>query len=121
MCVLLWWVGKNGPAVVANPTAAQGLEYKDFIAILLTAIGVMIAIAALLIAMLAIWGFEAGKKLLLESTKAAAVSHVDKIVPQMVDAMVPQLVEDKLRFERKAGQTGDADAIAESYRERPDE
>src|SRR4051812_24815690 len=81
MMMLLAYFGKNG---VASSQPSQGLEYKDFIAILLTALGVMIAVAALAIAMLAIWGFEAGRKLLLESAQAAAVTHVEKIVPQLV-------------------------------------
>jgi cytochrome b subunit of formate dehydrogenase len=48
----LWRVG------LSNPQPIGTLEYKDLIAIILTALGVMIAILAALFAVLAIWGFN---------------------------------------------------------------
>jgi heme/copper-type cytochrome/quinol oxidase subunit 2 len=41
---------------------AQPIEYKDFISILLTGLAVMIAVATIVLAAAAIWGFEALRK-----------------------------------------------------------
>ena len=37
---------------------ANGLEWKDFVSILLTALGVMLAVMTLFLAVLAIWGIQ---------------------------------------------------------------
>ena len=75
----------------------------------------MIALAALLVAVLAIWGFEAGKKLLIESARQAAIDQVNQIVPPAIERMVPGLVEDNLRFLREGAESGNPDEIAEAY------
>jgi len=41
---------------------AQTIEYKDFISILLTGLAVMIAVATIMLAAAAVWGFEAIRK-----------------------------------------------------------
>ena len=60
ICLIVLWTMWKGKILFFN--APQAIEYKDFVAILLTSLGVMIAIATILIAALAIWGFEALKE-----------------------------------------------------------
>lgn len=49
--------------------ASQGLEYKDFVSILLTGLSVMIAIGAAFIAVLAIWSYNHFRELSKESAE----------------------------------------------------
>ena len=44
------------------PKDGQTIEYKDFISILLTGLAVMIAVATIILAAAAVWGFEAIRK-----------------------------------------------------------
>lgn len=68
------------------------VEYKDFVSILLTALGVMIALAAVLAAVAAFLGFENVKK----------------------DEIVPSLVENLLGVDRQVPGP-EADQIAQEY------
>jgi hypothetical protein len=92
---------------VITPASAP-LEYKDFVAILLTALGVMIALGALLIAVLAVWTYKNAMELI---TAAA-----DKAARERVDLILPGLVEDQMRFEEEdIGDAEEADKIAGAY------
>jgi hypothetical protein len=64
----LYFIFRGG---VVTP-ASQPLEYKDFVSILLTALGVMIAVAALFVAFFAIWGYKSAKELISEIAEKAA-------------------------------------------------
>ena len=100
------YVISGSPASGAHPT----VEYKDFVSILLTALGVMIALAAVAAALAAVWGFEFLRK---EMHKIAAETAAD-VAKKEVQAIVPGLVEETSAFAREA-QRLPADAVAEEY------
>ena len=86
-------------------SSAPLVEYKDFVTILLTALGVMIAIATIFAAIGAFWGFDLLRRETQASTERAARAQVD--------AILPSLVEQALRFERQAGAQQNTDASAD--------
>ena len=115
---IVWFLFTAAVAVIAlyiiwkggfRHVETQGIEYKDFISILLTALGVMIALAALLVAMLAVWTYKNAMELITDASRKAARERVDEVVPD--------LVEDALRFAREepADAARKADEIASSY------
>ena len=61
MITVLWFQLHGHPVILAGDNVANGIEYKDYITILLTALAVMMAMATILLAALAIWGFGALK------------------------------------------------------------
>lgn len=58
------------PVVMPGGKDAQGLEYKDFLTIILTALAVMVGVATLMLAALAVYGYGALKD---EAMKTASV------------------------------------------------
>ncbi len=79
--------------VITPPT----VEYKDFVAILLTALGVMIALGSGLIAVLAIFGYSEGRKM------------IEALVKEEVkQSLQPTLA--RLQMDQKASETTPADA-----------
>lgn len=84
--------------------SAPLVEYKDFVTILLTSLGVMIAIATIFAAIGAFWGFD----LLKRETQASA----EKAAREQVVAMLPALVQNAVRFETQ-GLRSSADQIAD--------
>lgn len=93
--------------------SAPIVEYKDFVTILLTALGVIIAIATIFAAIGAIWGFD----LLRRETHASA----EKAAREKVDEILPSLVEQAVRFQLQGsnalsggkGSNDQADQIAD--------
>ena len=107
-----------------RPGPERVVEYKDFVAILLTAVTVMVALVAFIVALLTIFGYEAIKKLMVDHAENAAKSHVD--------ARMPRIVQEVLAFSKSGGATADettlepkmkdqADAIARAYADEPRE
>jgi hypothetical protein len=99
--IMLYFVAANDVS-----SAHPAIEYKDFVSILLTSLGVMIAIAAVIAALAAIWGFS----VLREEVRRAAMLTARKETRKIV----PTLVSDQLEFERQGKETM-ADKIAEEY------
>lgn len=62
-----------------NTSPSSPIEYKDFIAIILSALSAMIAVLGLLLAAAAIWGYQELKGAALR----AAVDQVEKLVPSI--------------------------------------
>jgi hypothetical protein len=93
MVLILHFVGHGD---LERPSAPL-IEYKDFVSILLMALGVMIAIATIFAAIGAFWGFD----LLKRETQASA----EKIARERIEAMLPGLVVRAVRFEMQ-GQEG---------------
>ncbi len=58
--------------VVTHPQ----VEYKDFVAILLTALAVMIGLGSGLVAVLAIFGYSEGRKMIERLVKAEVTAHL---------------------------------------------
>ncbi|MGE0753136.1 MAG: hypothetical protein AB7K64_21405 [Variibacter sp.] len=56
----------------------QTLEYKDFVAILLTALGVMIAVGAFFIAILAVWTYKNAMELIESAARDEAKTVATK-------------------------------------------
>ncbi|MBN9018761.1 MAG: hypothetical protein J0H11_15210 [Rhizobiales bacterium] len=69
----------------------QAIEYKDFIAILLTALGVMIALGAFIVALLAVWGYREGKQMVIDAAVNAAIERVDEVLPGLFAAQMDVL------------------------------
>lgn len=103
----LYFIFKGG---VVTPASAS-LEYKDFVAILLTGLGVMIALGALLIAVLAIWTYKNAIELIVEAAQRAA----EKAARAHVEATVPGMVDDVIRFKKEDAGDSDPNAIATAY------
>src|SRR4051794_26710329 len=62
-----------------SPPESSTLEYKDFISILLTGLAVMIAVATILLAAAAIWGFE-----LIRKEARLSAEHEASVVAERV-------------------------------------
>lgn len=82
------------------------IEYKDFVSILLTALAVMIAIAAVIAALAAIWGFAVLREEVSKAASSAARSETRKIVPG--------LVEEAMAF-AQFGRESRGDEVADEY------
>ena len=71
---ILQW--QSHPVFVDSGKDSEGVEYKDLVVIILTALGVMIAVATIVLAALAIWGFstlrEEASRIAREVAPAAA-------------------------------------------------
>jgi hypothetical protein len=66
--LLGYLVWKGGYQAVSS----QGIEYKDFVAILLTAVIVMVAVAALFVGAAAVWTYKEGMELIRTTADKAA-------------------------------------------------
>ncbi len=79
------------------------VEYKDFVAILLTALGVMIALGSGLAAVLAIVGYSEGRNM------------IERFVKAEVKANLPPAIA-RLQMDQKPSETtsADADRIAQA-------
>jgi hypothetical protein len=84
---------------------ADGIEYKDFISILLTALGVMIAAATILIATAAIWGFA----VLREEARSSAERTAAKVAREVAESVTAS--------ERTDTSPQEAEEIAKAMRE----
>lgn len=84
----LFFIFRGG--VKADPSA--GLEYKDFISILLTGLSVMIAIGAIFIAVLAIWSYSHFKTLTEASAEKAASAKAEGMVSEWLATEAPAVV-----------------------------
>lgn len=92
--------------------SAPVIEYKDFVTILLTSLAVMIAVATVIAALIAIWGFDFIQRATKTSAENVAREHAEKIAQARVEAMLPALVQDAVRFETQ-NLSGSANRIAE--------
>jgi hypothetical protein len=96
----------NSPATGNHPV----VEYKDFVSILLTAIAVMIGVAAVFAAFAAIWGFDLLRREIVKTATEAA----ERAAAARVNELVPGLVDKAIEFEREVPGT-EADKIAEEF------
>lgn len=74
----LWVVGAFG-----LQHDQRGWTYQDLVAVLLTAIGVLLAIVALFVAVLAIWGYSALKEAAAEVAAKKAERVADKVAREV--------------------------------------
>jgi hypothetical protein len=88
----------------------QGIEYKDFISILLTALAVMIAAATILLATAAIWGFTA----LREEARSSAEKEASRVARDIAESVATRTAR-----ETKPTDTSPAEAekIADAMKE----
>jgi hypothetical protein len=92
--ILVWVVGRGHWQL---PTGPSAIEYKDFIAILLTGIALMVALLALVAAGAAVWGFEnirkeaarVAKKEARRAAKDEANSVATRTVREFLDQTAP--------------------------------
>lgn len=79
------------------------VEYKDFVTILLTCLAVMIAVATIFAAVAAVWGFDFLKRETQAHAEAAAHVSAEKIASERIEAILPGLVEQAVRFQMQQG------------------
>ena len=77
--------GYQPPKVEAG--IAQTIEYKDFISILLTGLAVMIAVATILVAAGAIWGFEFLRKETTQTAEREARTVAERTARSVAEAV----------------------------------
>jgi hypothetical protein len=90
---------------------AQTLEYKDFISILLTGLAVMIAVATIMLAAAAVWGFEAIRKEAKASAEIEARVTSAKVAKEVAETVAARTARDTSPSETTSGE---ADALVES-------
>ena len=83
--VCMIWQGYWQPTV-----GASSIEYKDFVSILLTALGIMIAILTAVIAVAAIWGFENIRSLAVKASVAESVKQSEAAALKAVNSFLEQ-------------------------------
>ena len=64
---------------------ASSLDYRDFVSILLAALGVMIAVFTVMISILAIWGYN--------NIQVTAKETAEKIVKEWLGSEAPELIQ----------------------------
>jgi hypothetical protein len=110
-------IAGRGPSA-GNPV----VEYKDFVSILLTALGVMIAVGAVVAAVGAFYGFEVLRREVVhaaaEAARKAAESTATQVAQTKVDEIVPGLVEKSMKIDRQVTAT-EADKIAKEFGKEP--
>ena len=67
---------------------ASSLDYRDFVSILLAALGVMIAVFTVMISILAIWGYN--------NIQVTAKETAEKIVKEWLGSEAPELIQKQL-------------------------
>lgn len=95
----LWFVARGAgsatPAVqwwnIVHKPPPPSIEFKDFVSILLTGLGLMIAIGAFFVAIVAVWGYKEAKDLVIriaeDGAKAEVPGHVERLLsPELVVA-----------------------------------
>jgi hypothetical protein len=112
--LVLWFLARGYKPL---PKEAQALEYKDFISILLTGLGLMMAVGTVMLAAAAIWGFEAIRKEIRISADAIAretATLVAKEVAGPVAARTAREVGPSDTSPTEAGELVDALAAEEA-------
>lgn len=87
------------------------IEYKDFVAILLSALSVMIAILGLLLAAAAIWGYQELKGAALK----AALEQVEKTVPSIAARAAEAVARQQVAGDRSAPNLNYTEDFGEAY------
>jgi hypothetical protein len=107
--VLVIWFLSRG--YQPPPKDAQTLEYKDFVTILLTVLAVMIAVATIMLAAAAVWGFEAIRKEAKASAEIEARSIAAKVAKDIAETVAARTARDTAPSETTSGE---ADALVEA-------
>jgi hypothetical protein len=87
------------------------------VAILLTAIAVMIAIAAAVAAIAAVWGYGVIREELNRTVARMAGERAEEIARERIEVMVPELVAAQMAFEKQGTETRGDDVAEEVSKE----
>jgi hypothetical protein len=109
LITVLWFQFHGHPVLLPGAKDAEGIEYKDFISILLTALAVMIAVATILLAALALWGFGALK----DEARGVAKSVAERTAKEIAEPVASRTAREVVRFSVGSGSA--------SIQETPDE
>ena len=94
-----------------QPSASATVEYKDFVSIILTALGVMIAILAAIFAIAAIWGWGTLEREVLkaavERAENAALKEAGAVAERVAIKVATTLIDQKVN-EDDSGDYGEA-------------
>src|ERR1700688_4495049 len=88
LAILILWLVVGGKLAAEHPT----VEYKDFVAILLTGLAVMIAVATVLAAAAAIWGYAIIREEIIRTVERVATKRAEEIARERTNDLVPRLV-----------------------------
>jgi hypothetical protein len=80
---------------VLGPSAkdVSSLDYRDFVSILLAALGVMIAVFTVIISILAIWGYNNIQITAKETAEKTAKETAEKIAKEWMVSNAPELIQ----------------------------
>jgi hypothetical protein len=90
------------------------IEYKDFVTILLTALAVMIAVATVVVAVAAVWGYVAIRDEISRTVKEIAGKRAEEVARDRIEAIAPGLVKEIIRFDEQLSESR-SDDIAKEY------
>jgi pheromone shutdown protein TraB len=123
-CLVVAFVGMTLWLFINGELSAQSpkLEYKDFVSILLTGIAVMIAVATVVAAMGALWGYviirdeikRTVEKVATDRAEVIAKKRAEEVARERVDTLVPSLVNEMIYFMQQ-GEPSKSDEIADEY------
>lgn len=92
--VCAWLLSRTGfsGSIVQQGATTPSIDYKDYTAILLTALGVMIAVLTLFLAIAAIWGYSQIKREATDWAKKTAKDIAEKTAKEEAGKIIPQEV-----------------------------
>jgi hypothetical protein len=88
------------------PKEKQTIEYKDFISILLTGLAVMVAVATIILAAAAIWGFEAIRKDAKASAENVARETATAVAKDVAETVAARTARDTAPSDTTPGEAG---------------
>lgn len=89
LAFFLYWLAHNG----WRSPDSTGIEYKDLVAILLTALGVMIAVLTLFLAVAAIWGYAQLKEEAKRKAKEKARQKATEVATRVAEKVAREVAE----------------------------
>jgi len=98
----MWFTAKGAIQVTPAPIfwgifqkpSPPSVDYKDFVSILLTGLGLMIGIGAFFIAIVAVWGYKEAKDLVVRTAEERAKAEVVEQIPRL---LAPELIISALK------------------------
>ncbi|MEE1655777.1 hypothetical protein VB618_06190 [Microvirga sp. CF3062] len=98
----MWFTAKEATVVAPQPSilnlfhkaSRPSLEYADFVSILLTGLGLMIALGAFFIAIMAVWGYKEAKELVVRTAEDRAKAEAIEQLPRL---LTPELIISALK------------------------
>lgn len=94
----------------------HGIEYKDLVTIILTAIAVLLAAVTLFVAAMAIWGYNSIREESVKAAVKAADAKAAEIAKNVAESVASREAIAMLNTMQGAGQPGTEDELAVALR-----